>query len=324
MSKSFWDRLKQRMRTWERSPFTYEFKDEEVHHCLNCFHDFKGNYCPYCSQSADTKRISWKSIFGSFLELWDFTTRSVPSTLWQLTYRPGHLIRDYLQGRRLTSFAPIKMLLVVAFFISLIDYYFIKEEEKGESKTEVTEEKAGVSVESSLPPQAISMTGVEATVEDSLLAEAAQQRQAEESADSIKEDFESSFGNFFEQKMEGYDAWSEENQGWSMLMLISFLIPPTWLLFRRSKRFPKHTLPEGFYIQVLMCPFMLIISLLIEVSGAFTMLIPVYYVYAYRQLFGYSTWGTVWRLLLCLLFTVVLFFLIIVVAAVVWVIWSET
>ena len=322
MSQIFWNKLKQRMRTWERSPFTYEFKDEEVHHCLNCFHDFTGNYCPYCSQSAETKRISWKSIIGSFMDLWDFTTRSVPSTLWQLAYRPGHLIRDYLQGRRLTSFAPIKMLLVVSFFTSLIDYYFFEEEEKGEAKTEMSGKKTGVSAESSLPPQSISMTGLEATAEDSLLAEAAQQREEDESVDSSEKDVSTSFDEYFEQKLDQFDKWCDDNKGWSMLMTCSLLILPTWLLFRRSKRFPKHTLPEGFYIQVLMCPFMLIFSLLSNVFSAFTMLIPVYYLYAYRQLFGCSTWGTVWRLSLSILFTLILFILIIVIVAVAWVIWN--
>lgn len=299
MSKSFWNRLNQRMRTWERSPYTYEFKDEEVHHCLNCYHDFKGNYCPYCSQPADTKRITWRSIFNSFLELWDFTTRSVPSTLWQLSYRPGYLIRDYLQGRRLTSFAPIKMLLVVAFFITIIDYYFIDKEEEREAKTELSEKKGEALEESSRQSQSIVMTGVEATVEDTLLVEAAKQGQTEEGADPQKEDWEYTLDQYYDR----FDVWSDDNKGWSMLLISSFLIFPTWIFFRRSKSLPKHTLPEGFYIQVFMCQFLLIFSELSEVFNYFILLMPLYYVYTYRQLFRYSIWGTVWRLSICFLIT---------------------
>lgn len=315
MIKDFWKRLRQWVSSWEHSPFTYEFKDEEVHHCLNCHNDFKGNYCPYCSQPADTKRrITWGTILKNFLEVWDFSTRSVPSTLWQLSYRPGYLIRDYLQGRRLTSYAPIKMLLVVAFILTIIDYYVVGDREEREAKTELSEKKVEAREESSLPPQILPMTGVEATAEDTLLAEAARQRQAEEESELKEVVFQETLEAYFNR----FDDWSKENKGWSMLMYCSFMILPTWLLFRRSKSFPKHSLPEGFYIQVFMCQLMLIITEISELVPGFILMASVYYVYAYRQLFGYSTWGTVWRLAISFLLTVflVIFVVLFVISAI--------
>ena len=261
----FLQEQRRHVREREKSPFTYEFKDEDVHHCINCFHDFTGNYCPYCSQAAGTSRITWKSIFESFLDLWDFTTRSVPSTLWQLLYRPGYLIRDYLRGQRLASFPPIKMLLVIALFTGLIDHFFIPEEEIENPKTEVqVADKA---------------TGMEEKEVD------------------------------YDELIDIADAWARSNQGWARLMVCSFMILPTWLLFRRSKRFPRHTMPEGFYLQVFVSPLMLIIALLNEVHDIFYILFPLYYFYCYRQLFGYGFWGTLWRLLICFLFFFIAFVL---------------
>ena len=143
------------------------------------------------------------------------------------------------------------------------------------------------------------MTGVEATVEDTLLVEAAKQGQTEEGADPQKEDWEYTLEQYYDR----FDVWSDDNLGWSMLLISSFMIFPTWIFFRRSKSLPKHTLPEGFYIQVFMCQFLLIFSELSEVFNYFILLVPLYYVYTYRQLFRYSIWGTVWRLSICFLLT---------------------
>lgn len=88
-----------------------------------------------------------------------------------------------------------------------------------------------------------------------------------------------------------------------MLATCSFLIIPTWLLFHFSPRHPCHTLPEGFFIQVFMGILMLIVDYLTFPLGDWiSIAIPIYYYIAYQQLFGYSIWGTIWRLSLCWLF----------------------
>lgn len=47
-----------------------------------------------------------------------------------------------------------------------------------------------------------------------------------------------------------YD-WYESHFSWSMLVLSFTAIFPTWVMFRHSPRHTHHTLPEGFFIQVL-------------------------------------------------------------------------
>lgn len=260
--------LKRSIKEREQSPFTYEFKDEEVHQCLNCNHEFTGNYCPYCSQSADTKRITWRSVPKGFLELWGFNNaRSVPGTLWQLTYRPGYLILDYLRGHRVACYPPIKLLVVVALITGLMHLYVIPE----------NEDNVKIEVE----------------------------------ADKIAPGEESPWEQDFADKVDAVDDWCDRNEGWAMLAICSLLILPTWLLYRHSRRIPKHTVPEGFYIQVLMCPLLLIISILSDIDDIFVLLIPIYYYYSYCQLFGYGIWGTFWRLFLCFIIATIGFLLLI-------------
>ena len=72
-------------------------------------------------------------------------------------------------------------------------------------------------------------------------------------------------------------------------------------VFRFAPKHPRHTLPEGVYIQFFMCTLVLLcIVLRALISDWMLIFIPVYYCIAYKQLFGYGIWGTIWRTLLCL------------------------
>ena len=91
-------------------------------------------------------------------------------------------------------------------------------------------------------------------------------------------------------------VWMVEHLGWGMLIFTTFLILPTWLLFRYAPRHTRHTVPEGIYIQLFMSTLVLLIFVLNRIfTGWLLWLVPVYYYIAFRQLFGYGVWGTLWR-----------------------------
>ena len=91
-------------------------------------------------------------------------------------------------------------------------------------------------------------------------------------------------------------VWMVEHLGWGMLIFTAFMILPTWLLFRYAPRHTRHTLPEGIYIQLFMSTLVLLIFVLSRASTDWLLwLVPLYYYVAFRQLFGYSIWGTLWR-----------------------------
>lgn len=93
--------------------------------------------------------------------------------------------------------------------------------------------------------------------------------------------------------------WVSEHPAWNAMLISVAMIIPTWLFFRFAPRHTRHTLPEGIFIQLFMNILILVIVFLSEFFNLFYLLIPVYYYIAYRQLFGYRPWGTVWRILLC-------------------------
>ena len=109
-----------RFRVWQENPFHYAMNEEETHRCCNCNREYVGNFCPQCGQKATLGAVNWSSVRENVREIWGVGTRSMTYTLWQLLWRPGYLIRDYITGKRQVSFPPVKMLLIVAIVCTLI------------------------------------------------------------------------------------------------------------------------------------------------------------------------------------------------------------
>lgn len=113
-----------RFKIWQQNAFDWSFDKNELHRCVNCGNDFAGNYCPHCSQKADLGKVSWKSVIQSTAEVWGMHNRSLIYSLWQLIWRPGYFISDYINGKRQVSFPPVKMMVIMGVLSVLIDYLF--------------------------------------------------------------------------------------------------------------------------------------------------------------------------------------------------------
>lgn len=94
--------------------------------------------------------------------------------------------------------------------------------------------------------------------------------------------------------------WLNHHEDIGALSVSSFLILPTWLLFRKAPLYPAHTLPEGFFLQVYMAILWLVLTCLIPFDSVALALAVVYNFITYKQLFGYGYWSTLWRLTVCL------------------------
>lgn len=242
---------------WQEKPYNYKLLSDEVQHCNNCGNDFTGNYCPICSQKAGMGRIGWRSVHQGVMDIWGLGTRSLLYSIWQLLLRPGHIISDYIDGKRQVSFPPVKMLFILAVIYSFVVYWLL--------------------------PNVFHLT-------------------IEEKTANVGE----------------FDQWIRDHYSWAMLIMSTFAILPTWVMFRYSPRHTHHTLPEGFFIQVFFIIIIVVLSFLLKplkfvhspilLSLSF-LPIAVYYIIGYKQIFGYSLWGTIWRqgfVLFCGLFTLVI------------------
>ena len=122
-----WQSLRERyecFKRWQREPMQY-VEGKESHHCINCGFMFTGHYCPTCSQRAGVGHIGWHSVRQSVMELWGLGSRSVLSSVWQLLFRPGYFIGDYISGKRQVSFSPMKMLFILAVAYAIIFHWLL-------------------------------------------------------------------------------------------------------------------------------------------------------------------------------------------------------
>lgn len=93
--------------------------------CKNCNHQFEGKFCNNCGQSADTHRLDYKSLFKdlrkNFLK---YFHGGIFYSAVQLFKRPGHTIREYIEGKRVKHFEPIALLLTLAALYGLLYHTF--------------------------------------------------------------------------------------------------------------------------------------------------------------------------------------------------------
>lgn len=93
--------------------------------------------------------------------------------------------------------------------------------------------------------------------------------------------------------------WMNTHPDLMSMIMLSYLIIPNYFIFRFAPRNTFHTLPQGFFIQVFSSVAFLILNMLYDITsmGSVVFVLGVLQLYfTYRQLFGYSIWGTVWRL----------------------------
>ena len=91
--------------------------------CLNCGAAVTGQYCGQCGQRATTRLISlWELVSDAFGDLCELDSR-LWRTMLPLLVRPGHLTRDYLQGRRARYMPPFRMYLVLSLLFFLIAFF---------------------------------------------------------------------------------------------------------------------------------------------------------------------------------------------------------
>ena len=90
--------------------------------CKNCNNSFEGSFCNSCGQKSDVQRVNFKylvnEIPNSILKL----NRGFLFTLKELLIRPGHSIREFLEGKRVNHYKPIAFLLITSTLYGLSAY----------------------------------------------------------------------------------------------------------------------------------------------------------------------------------------------------------
>ena len=267
-----------------------------THECLNCHNKYEGNYCPHCGQSAATQRFTAKSALSQTLDVWGMGNRSLPRTVWHLVTRPGQMIGDYLDGKRMPYFPPVKMLFVLCIFFALMLRL------------------------SDWIHQVPALPDSTTVIDKSLLDEADKEYV-----------FNFGLGNMsFSEVSTTITSslqWFKQQKAISLIVAHIFFTFFTWLVFRRAPLRPQSTLAENFFVQVLVSGQMVVLSSLYVLLFGHTkedMFYPLpgivllaLFVWDFKYLFGYTWLKTIWRTLLvhilsffCVILSIAFFFMV--------------
>ncbi len=90
--------------------------------CLNCGLelDKKYNHCPQCGQENTDNKVSLMTLLGdTVLNYFSFDILFGRSLL-PFLFKPGYLVNEFLEGRRVNHIHPVRLYLIINFFFFLI------------------------------------------------------------------------------------------------------------------------------------------------------------------------------------------------------------
>lgn len=92
--------------------------------CKNCSKEFKGKFCPRCGQKAKTDRITTRQVLNEARQRVFHYDQGFLYTMRELLIRPGHSIREYIEGKRVLHIKPVKFMFWSA-AISFLVFHFV-------------------------------------------------------------------------------------------------------------------------------------------------------------------------------------------------------
>lgn len=87
--------------------------------CKNCNRKIQENFCSFCGQKTKVGKINFVNFLNEVSESVFQIDKGFFYTLKELFVRPGHSIREYLEGKRKNHFKPI------AYAITISTVYFL-------------------------------------------------------------------------------------------------------------------------------------------------------------------------------------------------------
>lgn len=80
--------------------------------CKNCGNEFEGKFCNQCGQKNIEGRLTIKEALHNFFHEFTHLDRGLFFLIQELSYRPGHVTKDYIEGKRKSYFNPLQFLIL--------------------------------------------------------------------------------------------------------------------------------------------------------------------------------------------------------------------
>ena len=266
-------------REWQRQPYQVKPLSTEGHVCTTCETHYEGNYCPRCGQSSMIGRYSFKNAFLLFLDVWGLGNRGMFRTIRDLVFRPGYMIRDYLQGMQMAYFPPFKLFfLLIALSLLVQTGLNIKGVNRIDESMEVFDKVRTISPE-----------------QDNTKNADVKQKQMEYYTTS-----------------KAIITWTYKHVTIVTLVFLLFFTGPLYLFFRHSPNIPDMRFSEFFVSVIYFTNMTSIYSIIWDFFCGniyFETFLLLLAIIPLKQLSGYGYWGTIWKTLLAfILFWIIIIF----------------
>ena len=94
-----------------------------MHHtCLNCNTSYEGNFCPHCGQKAKTHRITFAAIMHDIPHSVFHVDKGLFYTFAQMLYKPGTVLKNYIDGKRVNYFSPFAYVFLLSAVSSFVTH----------------------------------------------------------------------------------------------------------------------------------------------------------------------------------------------------------
>ena len=124
-----------------------EPKDKlEQHTCYNCGDVYEGDYCRSCGQPASTQRITLKQSFSNFFLSFLNIESGFLHTFYELWYRPGYMVMDFIRGHRKPYYKPFSLLIVMA-ATYIVAAHIFDPQSVGKEKEKISADKVADSLQ---------------------------------------------------------------------------------------------------------------------------------------------------------------------------------
>ncbi len=101
----------------------YTTKSLMTKYCQNCNLEINGNFCSHCGQNSNTHRLNFHFLWHDIQHGLLHVDKGILYSVKELFTRPGHSIREFLQGKRVKHFKPISLVLILAGIYGLLSHY---------------------------------------------------------------------------------------------------------------------------------------------------------------------------------------------------------
>ena len=240
----------------------------------------------YGEVEANSKRITIESVTSNFLDVWGFGNKNIFVTLKHLFWRPGFMMRDYLEGRRGRIMQPVMMLvvltLVLMFMVKVMPVEVVPRQDVG-TQFDALRTKLMNTEEADSEDKARALRFVDVAEKFAVIHEKVRQ-------------------------------WEDEHPDFGLLLQFSWTILLLWLLFRKTEDKTYNFAEIMTVVCYALCQLQAISIVWLLCTAwwhpqiCFKPFIFPYWVahivffIDFQQLFQRRWWSTLWRTFIALLF----------------------